>query len=151
MESTGKENNGNLLAILQDVQKEYGYLPEERLRDISAMLGMSLIDVLGVATFYRSFSLTPRGRNHIKICLGTACHVRSSSRILQETEYRLGIAPGETSENGEYSLETVMCLGCCAIGPVMVVNNKYYGQMTPAKIESVLKTLGEKRCLSRER
>ncbi|MBN1690915.1 MAG: NADH-quinone oxidoreductase subunit NuoE [Dehalococcoidia bacterium] len=149
MESTGKENKGNLLSILQDVQKEYGYLPEERLREISAMLGMSFIDVYGVATFYRSFSLIPRGRHHVKVCLGTACHVRGSKRILEETEGRLGIQPGETSKNGEYSLETVMCLGCCAIGPVMVVDQKYHGKMSPAKIESVLKTLDEKQCLSK--
>jgi len=149
MESTGKENKGNLLSILQDVQKEYGYLPEERLREISAMLGMSFIDVYGVATFYRSFSLIPRGRHHVKVCLGTACHVRGSKRILEETERRLGIQPGETSKNGEYSLETVMCLGCCAIGPVMVVDQKYHGKMSPAKIESVLKTLDEKQCLSK--
>jgi NADH-quinone oxidoreductase subunit E len=151
VESSAEENDGNLLSSLQDVQKEYGYLPEEKLKEIAAVLGMPLIDVFGVATFYRSFSLIPRGRHHIKVCLGTACHVRGSHRILKETERRLGIEPGETSENGEYSLETVMCLGCCAIGPVMVVNNKYYGQMSPAKIESVLKTLGEKQCLSKER
>ncbi len=144
-----KENSGNLLSMLQDVQSECGFLPEEMLREIAVKLGMSLIDVYGVATFYRSFSLIPRGRHHIKVCLGTACHVRGSKRILEETERRLGIQPGETSENGEYSLETVMCLGCCAIGPVMVVDKKYYGQMSPAKIESVLKTLGEKQCLSK--
>jgi len=151
MKSSGKENNRNLLSILQDIQKEYGYLPEEKLREAAVMLKMSLIDVYGVATFYRSFSLTPRGRHHIKVCLGTACHVRGSHRILEETVRKLEIQPGETSENGEYSLETVMCLGCCAIGPVMVADNKYYGLMSPAKIESVLKTLGEKRCLSKEK
>ncbi|RPJ61880.1 MAG: NAD(P)H-dependent oxidoreductase subunit E [Dehalococcoidia bacterium] len=151
MESTRKENGGNLLSILQDTQKEYGYLPEDKLREIAVKLGMTLIDVYGVATFYRSFSLTPRGRHHIKVCLGTACHVRSSGRVLETAVRKLEIQPGETSKNGEYSLETVMCLGCCAIGPVMVADNKYYGQMSPAKTESVLKRLGEKQCLSKEK
>jgi len=151
MASTGGKNNGNLLSILQDIQKEYGYLPEEKLREVAVTLGMSLIDVYGVATFYKSFSLTPRGRHHIKVCLGTACHVRGSNRILKETERKLGIEPGETGENGEYSLETVMCLGCCAIGPVMVADNKYYGQMSPQKIDTVLKTPGGKQCQSKEK
>jgi len=144
MEVSNKEKNGNLLSLLRDIQEEYGYLPEERLKEIAARLGRPLIDVYSVATFYKSFSLTPRGRHHIKVCLGTACHVRSSNRVLEATKGKLGLQPGETSENGEYSLETVMCLGCCAIGPVMVVDNKYYGQMSPAKIETVLKRQSEK-------
>ncbi|MBN1375414.1 MAG: NAD(P)H-dependent oxidoreductase subunit E [Dehalococcoidia bacterium] len=145
---SNKEKTDNLLSLLRNVQEEYGYLPEDRLREIAATLDKPLIDVYSVATFYKSFSLTPRGRHHFKVCLGTACHVRGSNRILEETKRKLGIQPGETSENGEFSLETVMCLGCCAIGPVIVVDNKYYGQMTPAKLEAVLKTLGRKECLS---
>ncbi len=144
MEVFSKEKSGNLLSLLRDVQEEYGYLPEERLKEIAAKIGRPLIDVYSVATFYKSFSLTPRGRHHIKVCLGTACHVRSSNRVLEATRGKLGIQPGETSANGEYSLETVMCLGCCAIGPVVVVDNKYYGQMSPAKIETVLKRQSEK-------
>jgi len=151
MESVNKENNGNLLSILQDVQAECGYLPEERLREIAVMLGKPLIDVYGVATFYKSFSLKPRGRHLIKVCLGTACHVRGATRIIEETRRKLGIEPGETSDNGDFSLETVMCLGCCAIGPVMVVDDKYYGQMSPTKIESALKTLGKKPCLTKQK
>ena len=127
MELADKGNNKNLLSILQDVQQECGYLPEERLREIAVMLGMPLIDVCGVATFYKSFSLTPKGRHQIKVCLGTACHVRGANRILKEVERKLGIKPGETSEDGEFSLETVMCLGCCAIGPVVVMVDRYYG------------------------
>jgi NADH-quinone oxidoreductase E subunit len=140
MELDDKEDKGNLLSTLQETQNQYGYLPEEKLREIAAKLKIPLTDVYGVATFYKSFSLQPRGRHHVKVCLGTACHVRGSSRIARETERKLGIGPGETSADGEFSLETVMCLGCCAIGPVMVVNNKYHGQMSPAKIEKVLKT-----------
>ncbi len=150
MQTARMGSNRNLLSILQDIQKEFGYLPEDKLKETAATQGRSLIDVYGVATFYRSFSLTPRGRHHIKVCLGTACHVRGSSRLLDEIVHRLDVQPGETSGDGEYSLETVMCLGCCAIGPVMVVDNKYYGQMSPAKIDTVLKTLDEKRCRLQE-
>ena len=133
----------NLLRILAEVQVEYGYLPEDKLIEIAETLEMPLIDVYGVATFYKSFSLTPKGRHQVKACLGTACHVRGANRIVKEIERKLGIAPGETSEDGEFSLETVMCLGCCAIGPVVVVDGKYYGQMTQAKVESILRTTRE--------
>ncbi len=140
MEPVENENNKNLLSILRDIQNKYGYLPEEQLREVAVNLCMSLIDVYGVATFYKSFSLKPRGRHQVKVCRGTACHVRGASRIVKETEQKLGISPGETSENGEYSLETVMCLGCCAIGPVVVKDGKYYGQVKPVELESILKT-----------
>lgn len=135
-------NNKSLLSILHNIQREWGYLPEEKLREIAVMLGMPLIDVCGVATFYKSFSLTPKGRHQIKVCLGTACHVRGANRILKKVERKLGIKPGETREDGEFSLETVMCLGCCAIGPVVVVDDRYYGRMTTAKLESMLMQLG---------
>lgn len=141
MDSSGKENNRNLLSILRDVQEECGYLPEERLREIAARLNRPLIDVCGVATFYRSFSLKPKGRHQIKICLGTACHVRGANRIVEETGRKLGINPGETSKDGKFSLETVMCLGCCAIGPVFVADGKYHGQMTLTKVEPILKAV----------
>jgi len=144
MEVSDKKKEVNLLSLLREVQEEYGYLPEEKLREIATGVGRPLIDVYSVATFYKSFSLTPRGRHHVKVCLGTACHVRGSNRVLDATKDKLGIQPGETSENGEFSLETVMCLGCCAIGPVMVIDNKYYGQMSPAKVETVLKRQSEK-------
>ena len=141
MEVATKENNKNLLSVLQDIQARYSYLPEEKLIETAKTLDMPLIDVYGAATFYQSFSLTPRGRHQVKVCLGTACHVRGASRICKEVERKLDIKPGETSEDGEFSLETVMCLGCCAIGPVVVIDSKYYGQMTRTKVESVLKTI----------
>lgn len=137
-------NDKSLLSILHNIQREWGYLPEEKLREIAVMLGMPLIDVCGVATFYKSFSLTPKGRHQIKVCLGTACHVRGANRILKEVERKLGIKSGETSEDGEFSLEIVMCLGCCAIGPVVVMDDRYYGKMTTAKLESMLMQLGGK-------
>ena len=138
---TKNRSNETLLAVLQDIQAKYGYLPEEKLIETAETLDMPLIDVYGVATFYKSFSLTPRGRHQVKVCLGTACHVRGASRIDKEVERKLGIGPGETSEDGEFSLETVMCLGCCAIGPVVVIDGKYYGQLTPMKVESILRTI----------
>ncbi len=141
MKLTENRSNGALLPMLRDIQTEYGYLPEDKLREVAEMLGMSLIDVYGVATFYKSFSLTPRGRHTIKVCLGTACHVRGSNRICKEVERKLGIKPGETTEDGEVSLDTVMCLGCCAIGPVVVVDGRYYGKVTTPKLESILGTV----------
>jgi len=141
MESTKIESDETLLSVLQDIQTRYGYLPEEKLIETAKTLDMPLIDVYGVATFYKSFSLTPRGRHQVKVCLGTACHVRGASRIADEIERKLGIRPGETSEDGEFSLETVMCLGCCAIGPVVVIDGKYYGQMMLTKLESILRTI----------
>jgi len=141
MEVATKENNENLLSVLQDIQARYSYLPEEKLIETAKTFNVPLIDVYGVATFYKSFSLTPRGRYHVKVCLGTACHVRGASRVARQMERKLGVRPGETSEDGEFSLETVMCLGCCAIGPVVVIDGKYYGQMTLSKVESILKTI----------
>jgi len=138
---TKNKSNETLLSVLQDIQAKYGYLPEEKLIETAETLDMPLIDVYGVATFYKSFSLTPKGRHQVKVCLGTACHVRGASRIDKEVGRKLGIGPGETSEDGEFSLETVMCLGCCAIGPVVVIDGKYYGQVTPTKVESILRTI----------
>ena len=141
MESTKIGSDETLLSVLQNIQTEFGYLPEEKLIETAETLDVPLIDVYGVATFYKSFSLTPRGRHRVKVCLGTACHVRGASRIVEEVERKLAIKPGETSEDGEFSLETVMCLGCCAIGPVVVIDGKYYGQVTPTKVESILRTI----------
>ena len=140
---TRNRSNETLLSVLQDIQAKYGYLPEEKLIETAETLEIPLIDVYGVATFYKSFSLTPKGRHQVKACLGTACHVRGANRTVKEIERKLGIKPGDTSEDGEFSLETVMCLGCCAIGPVVVVDGKYYGQVTTAKVESILRTIRE--------
>ena len=141
MRSNKNRSNETLLSVLQDIQAKYGYLPEEKLIETAETLDMPLIDVYGVATFYRSFSLKPRGRHLVKVCLGTACHVRGATRIVEEIGRKLAVRPGETSENGEFSLETVMCLGCCAIGPVVVIDGKYYGQVAPTKVESILRTI----------
>ncbi len=128
-----------LVSILQEIQEEYNYLPQEVLRIVSKTLGIPLIDIFGVATFYRAFSLEPRGKHIITVCLGTACHVRGGPKILEEFERKLGIEAGETSKDGQYSLETVACLGCCAIGPVVVVDGDYYAQTTIRNVGSILK------------
>lgn len=128
----------NLIAILLDVQETYNYLPPESLRQVARALGMPLIDVIGVATFYRAFSLKPRGKHICLVCLGTACHVRGGQKILEEVERKLDVPAGENTKDGQFTLETVACLGCCAIGPVVVVDGEYYGHTTVRKVAPIL-------------
>ncbi len=128
-----------LISIMQDIQEEYNYLPQEALKIVSKTLGVPLIDIISVATFYRAFSLEPRGKHLITVCLGTACHVRGGPKILEEFERKLNIEAGETTKDGQFSLETVACLGCCAIGPVVVVDDNYHAQTTIRKVGSILK------------
>lgn len=126
-----------LIGILQDIQKELRYLPQDALRHVAERLAVPLPRVYSVATFYQAFSLTPRGRHIVKVCMGTACHVRGAPRVLEELERKLGIGPGETTYDLEYTLLTVNCLGCCALGPVVVVDNTYHS-VRPWQAESVL-------------
>lgn len=128
-----------LISVLQDIQEEYNYLPQEALRIVSETLGIPLIDIVGVATFYRAFSLEPRGKHLVTVCMGTACHVRGGPKILEEFERKLNITAGETTEDRQFSLETVACLGCCAIGPVVVVDGDYHAQTSIRKVGSILK------------
>lgn len=128
----------NLIAILLDIQSEYNHLPPESLRQVAAALGIPLIDVIGVATFYRAFSLVPRGKHTCLVCLGTACHVRGGQKILDEIERKLGVTAGQNTRDGQFTLETVACLGCCAIGPVVVVDGVYHGHATIRKVGPVL-------------
>lgn len=130
-----------LIAILQEIQQIYSYLPEPALRLVSKKLGIPLIDVFSVATFYRAFSLKPRGRHQITVCLGTACHVRGGPKVLEEFERKLGIKAGETTADNQFSLETVNCLGCCAIGPVVVVDGNYHAQTNIRKVSRILKSI----------
>ncbi|HEY9206584.1 MAG TPA: NADH-quinone oxidoreductase subunit NuoE [Candidatus Methanoperedens sp.] len=130
---------GSLISILQDVQAEYKYLPREALEYVARRLDISRVQVFGVATFFKAFSLKPKGRRQIHVCMGTACHVRGSKKVLEEFERKLGIEAGSTTKDGEYTLETVNCVGACALGPVVVNNEEYHGQMTPIKVESLLK------------
>jgi len=131
-------NRDSLISILQDIQSEYHYLPENVLRAVASQLGLPLIQVYGVATFFKAFSLEPRGQHIVSVCLGTACHVRGAPAVLDEVKRRLGIAPSETTEDMRFSLETVNCLGACALGPIVVVDGKYHGQMRPGKLKKVL-------------
>jgi len=128
-----------LIQILQDVNSEYKYLPENALKYISERLQVPLAQVYHVATFYTAFSLTPRGKHLIRVCVGTACHARGALRVLEELERRLEIRAGETTEDRQFTLETVNCLGCCALAPVVVVGNDYHAAMVPGKIGSLLK------------
>ncbi|MCP2604826.1 NADH-quinone oxidoreductase subunit NuoE [Candidatus Aminicenantes bacterium AH-873-B07] len=128
-----------LISILQEIQAEYNYLPQEALIRVSEALNIPLIDIFGVATFYKAFSLKPRGRHTITVCLGTACHVRGGPKIVEEFERNLGIKVGETTKDNEFSLETVNCLGCCAIGPVVVVDGEYHAKTTIGKVKTILK------------
>jgi NADH-quinone oxidoreductase subunit E len=128
----------NLIAILLDVQESFNYLPPDALRQVAKGLNMPLIDVVGVATFYRAFSLKPRGKHTCLVCLGTACHVRGGPKILEELERKLDVPAGETTKDGQFTLETVACLGCCAIGPVVVIDGEYHGHATIRKMGPIL-------------
>jgi NADH-quinone oxidoreductase subunit E len=134
----GKDRSA-LIAVLQDVHAEYNYLPEGSLDVIARELGVPLASVYGVATFFRAFSFKPRGRHLATICMGTACHVRGAPNLLAEAEERLGVSPGETTRDRSFTLETVNCLGCCAVGPLVVIDGEYHGEMTPKRVEAVLK------------
>jgi len=138
LEKHGHEDS-SIIAILQDLQEEDNYLSENDLVYISENLPIPLARVYRIATFYNAFSLTPRGKYPISVCLGTACHVRGAPMVLDRLRLELGIDVGGVTEDGLFSLETVNCLGACAMGPIVVVGKDYHGQMTPAKVGSALK------------
>lgn len=127
-----------LVDILQDIQAEIGYLPKEALQATGKGLGVPLSRVYSVATFFKAFSLVPRGRNLITICMGTACHVRGSVKVLEQIEKELKIKAGETTPDLKFTLETVNCVGSCALGPMVIVGEDYHGEMTPEAVGSVL-------------
>lgn len=129
----------SLIAVLEDVQARYRYLPQDALILVSERLGVPLSQVYSVATFYHAFSLLPRGRHMIHVCTGTACHVRGAIQVLDRLETRLGIKPGETTRDRLFTLETVNCVGCCALGPVVVMDGEYEGQVTTQKVDRLLK------------
>ncbi len=129
---------GSVISILEDVQSQYNHLPEAALRIVASRTGRSLVDVFGVATFYRGFSLEPRGKHLVSVCMGTACHVRGSPELLKGFEKQLNVRAGRTSQNGEFSLSTVNCLGACALGPVAVVDGEYYRNVKERDVPGVL-------------
>lgn len=131
--------NGSLMSVLEDVQARYRYLPKDALILISERMGVPLSQAYSVATFYNAFSLKPKGKHIINVCLGTACMVRGSRKVLERISDRLGIEPGETTEDGEFTLETVNCLGACALGPIVVLDDAYSGQMNASKADALLR------------
>ncbi|MCK4816049.1 NAD(P)H-dependent oxidoreductase subunit E [bacterium] len=128
------EDPENLIMILQAIQREYNFLPRPVLNYVSTKMNIPLSQIYGIATFYGMFSLDPKGRNIICICLGTACHVRGAERIKERLEEQLGIKAGKTTTDMRYTLETVRCIGCCSLGPVVNINQKTYGRTDPEKI-----------------
>jgi len=132
-------NTDSLISILQDIQTEYLYLPESSLSDVADLLDLPKIQVYAVATFFKAFSLKPKGKHIVNVCLGTACHVRGAPAVLDELKRELGIEPGETTKDMQFTLETVNCVGSCALGPVIVVDGKYYGKMNTEKVRKIFK------------
>ncbi len=141
VENKQDRRQAGIISTLEGIQEEFGYLPEEALRTLANETGYSLIDIYSVATFYKSFSLKPRGKYFITACEGTACHVRGSKRILEKIEKGLDIKVGETTEDKLFTLEAVNCLGACALGPIVVVNGEYHGNMTVIKTEALFHNL----------
>jgi len=133
-----KEREDALITMLQEMQGIYSYLPEEALNRLSIEAKVSMSRIYAVATFYAQFYLTPRGRKTVRVCRGTACHVRGGALILEAVERELGITDGETTPDLEYNLETVACIGACALAPAMVVDEDTYGKMTPSEAAKVI-------------
>lgn len=132
-----------LIEVLQDVQESHGYLSEAAMNTVSEELGVPLIEVYRVASFYKAFSLAPRGRHVITACMGTACHVRGAPRMLDEVLGQLGIKAGETTDDGAFTVERVNCLGACALGPVVVLDGAYHAHMTPGKLRKLIQSVRE--------
>lgn len=137
-----KGEKGELIPVLQAVQDEYGYLPRDTMAKIAKLTGASESNVFGVASFYAQFRLTPTGKNKICVCRGTACHVRGAPQILEEVERHLGIKEGESTPDMEYSLETVACIGCCALAPVITINDEVYGKLSLKDVSKILPVMG---------
>lgn len=143
-----KKNNhekSNLLAILNDIQAEYNWLPPQALKVVAEELDVPLIDIYGVASFYHAFSLTPRGKHVVTCCQGTACHVRGAPFVLKRLQDQLGVEPGCTTKDDQFTLETVNCLGACALAPILVIDGHYYGQATAQKVDGMLMQYSKKR------
>ncbi len=136
--SSYKGEGSELIPILQQVQEELGYLPEEAMLEVAKFIGAPESRVYAVATFYTQFRFTPIGKNHIMVCRGTACHVRGAPRILEEVEKRLGIKEGETTPDMVFSLETVACIGACGLAPNMVINKDTYGRLTTKRVSDII-------------
>lgn len=143
LEGKGKEPF-DVIEVLQDIQQTYRYLPEDALCLVSEKLGIPLIEVFRLANFYKAFTLKPRGRHLLTVCMGTACHVRGAPRFLDEVLLQLAVQPGETTGDGAFTVETVNCVGACALAPVVILDGKYYDHMTPHKLRDLLNAAREK-------
>jgi len=130
---------GSLIQILLEIQSENHWLPKEAIERVSEKLAVPITGIQHIATFYKAFSLVPKGRHEVHICMGTACHVRGAGRILDTVQDVIGIKPGDTDQDLKFSLETVNCLGCCALGPVMEINGKTHGKLSTAETANLLK------------
>ena len=142
--ATHGKSTDNLVPILLTIQDTFGYLPENVILHISKFLGITPGQIYSVATFYKRFQLTPVGRQRITICRGTACHIRGAPQIINEIEQTIGIKEGETSKDMEYTLETVACIGCCALAPCLKINESVHGAMTPRKVGTLFTASGGK-------
>lgn len=141
----GRRSQPNqLIEVLHDVQKNYGYLPKEAIKSVSQGLGVPLIEVYRVASFYKAFRLKPSGKNVLTMCTGTACHVRGSHLLLDQATGQLGVKPGEVTPDGLFSIEHVNCLGACALGPIVAENGSYHHHMTPGKLRKLVETLSRR-------
>jgi len=134
-----------LISILHEIENLYDYLPAWALRHTSEKLNIPMIQVYGVASFYNAFHLTQHGKHLIRVCEGTACHVKGGHRVMEELERKLNVEAGETTKDLNFTLERVNCLGCCALGPIVMVDDNYYGQMSPAKLGFLIKQLQKNR------
>jgi NADH-quinone oxidoreductase subunit E len=138
-----KGDRDELIPLLQEVQQKVGYLPEESMKMVADFMNIPESTVFGVATFYAFFKLVPTGKNVVRVCRGTACHVRGGARILKEVQKQLAISPGESTPDLEYYFETVACIGACALAPTMMVNDDTHGQMTAKKVTEIFKDMDE--------
>ncbi len=136
-----KQDKQNLITILNEVQEKYGYIPKVAQSQIAEYLGIPLAEVYGVITFYSRFTLIPKGKYNVSICLGTACFVKGSKELLERAKQRLGIEEGKTTEDGMFSLDTTRCVGACGLAPVFTINNEVYGKATVKKFDEVLDEL----------
>lgn len=137
------EPQGSLIAILQNIQNEFGYISKKSVEELSALTGIASARIMGVASFYAGFRLKPVGKYRISICMGTACHVNGSERIGDAVKRVLGTEAGDVTEDGLFSWEEVACLGCCSISPAMMINGKAYGKLTPEKVEEIINGIRE--------
>ena len=136
---------GNVIPLLQRTQNIFGYLPQEAMRDIAAVTGKTTAEINGVATFYAQFRFTPMGKHVMKVCHGTACHVQGADSLDTVVEQKLGVRPGTTTPDGEFTVEKVACLGCCSLAPVVMIDGEVYGRLTGDKLGKIIAAVGGKK------